>query len=77
MTNSKALVTLEIAQQYLESWKNGSQANWQKYADRHGYDFTCIEEPLDDSAPAPKRSPCWQKCLILGEESVNKYDRVV
>lgn len=77
MTNSKAIVTLAIAQKYLENWKNWCQANWQKYADRHGYDFICIEEPLDDSAPAPKPSPCWQKCLITPEESVNKYDRVV
>lgn len=45
MTNSKAIVTLAIAQKYLENWKNWCQANWQKYADRHGYDFICIEEP--------------------------------
>ena len=77
MRNSKAIVRRAIAHKYLENWKNLCQANWQKYAERHGYDFICIEEPLDDSAPAPKRSPCWQKCLILGEESVNKYDRVV
>ena len=77
MRNSKAIVTLAIAQKYLENWKNCCQANWQKYAERHGYDFICMEDPLDDSARAPKRSPSWQKCLILGEESVNKYDRVV
>jgi hypothetical protein len=77
MTNSKALVTLAIGQKFLENWKNLCQANWQKYADRHGYDLICIEDPLDDSARAQKRSPAWQKCLILGEESVNKYDRVV
>ena len=77
MTNSKAIVTLAIGQKYLENWKNLCQANWRKYADRHGYDLICIEKPLDDSARAQKRSPSWQKCLILGEESVNKYDRVV
>jgi len=77
MTNSKAIVTLAIGQKFLENWKNLCQANWQKYADRHGYDLICIEKPLDDSARAQKRSPSWQKCLILGEESVNKYDRVV
>jgi hypothetical protein len=73
MRKSKAIVTLAIAHKYLESWKNWCQANWQKYAEPHGYDFICIEEPLDDSA----RAPYWQKRLILGEESVNKYDRVV
>jgi hypothetical protein len=45
MTNSKAIVTQAISQKYLENWKNLCQANWQKYADRHGYDFICIEEP--------------------------------
>jgi hypothetical protein len=59
MSKSKAIVTLAIAQKYLENWKNWCQANWQKYADRHRDDFICIEEPLDDSARAPKRSPCW------------------
>ena len=73
MRNSKARVMLAIAQRYLENRKNQCQANWQKYAKRHGYDFICIEEPLDDSA----RASYWQKRLILGEESVNKYDRVV
>jgi hypothetical protein len=77
MTNSKALVTLAIGQKFLGNWKKLCQANWQKHADRHGYDIICIEKPLDDSARAQKRSPSWQKCLILGEESVNKYDRVV
>lgn len=77
MTNSKAIVTLAIGKRYLENWKDFCRANWQKYADRHGYDIICIEKPLDDSERAQKRSPCWQKCLILGEESVQKYDRVV
>lgn len=45
MTSSKAIVKLAIAQKYLEKWKNLCQANWQKYADRHGYDLICIEEP--------------------------------
>ena len=77
MTNSKAIVTLAIGKRYLENWQDFCGANWQKYADRHGYDIICIEKPLDDSERAQKRSPCWQKCLILGEESVQKYDRVV
>ncbi len=77
MTNSKAIVTLTIGKRYLENWQDLCQANWQKYADRHGYDVICISKPLDDSERAQKRSPCWQKCLILGEESVQKYDRVV
>ena len=48
MRNSKAIVRRAIAHKYLENWKNLCQANWQKYAERHGYDFICIEEPLDD-----------------------------
>jgi hypothetical protein len=45
MTSYKAIVTQAIAQKYWENWKNLCQANWQKYAERHGYDFICIEEP--------------------------------
>ncbi|MGB3263477.1 MAG: hypothetical protein WBA89_05925 [Microcoleus sp.] len=77
MTNSKAIVTLVIGQKHRNNWHSLCQSNWQKYADRHGYDIICISNPLDDSERAKKRSPCWQKCLILGEESVQKYDRVV
>lgn len=77
MTNSKAIVTLTIGKNHRKNWQSLCKANWQKYADRHGYDIICISNPLDDSERAQKRSPCWQKCLILGEESVQKYDRVV
>ena len=77
MTNSKAIVTLVIGEKHWDNWHSLCQENWQKYADRHGYDIICISSPLDDSERAQKRSPCWQKCLILGAESVQKYDRVV
>ncbi|MBE9094079.1 hypothetical protein [Tychonema sp. LEGE 07203] len=77
MTNSKAIVTLVIGEKHWSNWHSLCQSNWQKYADRHGYDIICISNPLDVSDRAQKRSPCWQKCLILGEESVQKYDRVV
>jgi len=77
MANTKALVTLAIGKKYLKNWQSLCQDNWQRYADRHGYDLICFEEHLDTSERAQKRSPCWQKCLILSQEAVKKYDRVV
>ncbi len=68
MKQSKALVTLAIGEKYLHHWKNFAQNNWQKYADKHGYDLICIDTPLDTSERAQARSPAWQKCLILSQE---------
>ncbi|MBD1217750.1 MAG: hypothetical protein H9536_10600 [Aphanizomenon flos-aquae Clear-A1] len=77
MKYSKAIVTLLIGQKYQERWKTICAKNWQQYADKHGYDLVCIDKPLDNSARAQNRSPAWQKCLILGDERVKNYDRVV
>jgi len=75
--HDKVIVTLAIGDQYLRPWKETCEPNWRQYADRHGFDLVCFAEPLDTSERARKRSPSWQKCLILGQESVRDYDRVV
>ena len=77
MKFEKAIVTLLIGQKYQQRWNTICSKNWQQYADKHGYDLVCIDKPLDDSARAQSRSPAWQKCLILGDERVKNYDRVV
>ncbi len=77
MKNSKAIVTLVIGDQYLKSWKRLCQVNWQKYAEKHGYDLVCIDAPLDTSERAQKRSPAWQKCLILSQDFSKNYERIV
>lgn len=77
MKQKKAIVTLLIGQHYQQRWKTICAKNWQRYADKHDYDLICIDKPLDTSAMAHGRSPAWQKCLILGDERVKRYDKVV
>lgn len=73
----KAIVTLAIGKYYQQRWSKLCLSNWGRYAELQGYDVICIDSPLDESSRAKSRSPCWQKCLILGDERVKKYDRVV
>ncbi|MDJ1175404.1 hypothetical protein [Roseofilum capinflatum] len=73
----KVIVTLAIGQSYLERWYRLCYTNWQRYAELQGYDLICINSPLDKYSRGKSRSPCWQKCLILGDKRVKKYDRVV
>jgi len=77
MANTKAIITLIIGKHYSKRWKKLCAGNWNEYAKKHGYDIICIDEPLDISARAQSRSPAWQKCLILGDERVKKYNQVV
>lgn len=77
MKNSKAIVTLVIGKRYLNKWKKLAHYNWQKYADKYGYDLIFIDTPLDNSERAQKRSPAWQKCLILSQDFSQQYERIV
>ncbi|XWK85976.1 MAG: hypothetical protein U7127_17335 [Phormidium sp.] len=52
MKHSKAIVTLVIGKVYQERWESLCRANWQQYADKHGYDLICIDTPLDNSERA-------------------------
>lgn len=77
MKFQKAIVTLLIGKNYRNRWQKLCALNWRKYADLNGYDLICIDSPLDDSPRAQSRSAAWQKCLILGNDRVKKYDRIV
>jgi hypothetical protein len=77
MKNSKAIVTLAVGHNYLKAWKRLCKENWQKYADKYGYDLICLETPLDDSERAKQRSVAWQKCLILSQDFSANYERIV
>ena len=76
-TNSKAIVTLAIGSAFAERWHSICEPHWRRYCERHGYDLICFEEPLDTSERARRRSPAWQKCLILGQPLVQQYEQVV
>ena len=77
MRHAKAIVTLAIGAEYKTRWEQLCLANWKLYADRHGYDLHCFDEPLDTSERARQRSPAWQKCLTLGRDEVRGYERLV
>jgi len=73
----KAIVTLAIGSAYAERFERCCRAGWSAYAGRHGYDLVVITEPLDKSERARRRSPSWQKCLILSVPELAAYERVV
>ena len=77
MKNRKAIITLAIGEKYLSRWNHLCFYNWQKYADRQGYDVICIDNFLDKTAADGKRRPNWEKCLILGDDTVKRYEQVV
>ena len=73
----KAIVTLAIGPLYAERFEQLCRKNWTAYASRHGFDLFVIKEPLDASERAQRRSPAWQKCLILGAAGMADYERIV
>ena len=77
MNRTKAIVTLAVGDRYLRHWRSTCEANWSAYGTKHGFDVICLDQPLDNSARARNRSPAWQKCLILGHDVLQKYERVV
>jgi hypothetical protein len=77
MSRRSAIVTLAIGDEFSDRWHRLCEENWREYADRHGYDVICVEEPLDDSQRARDRSPSWQKLLLLGQPFASEYERIV
>lgn len=73
----QAIVTLAIGADYADRFERCCRQSWTAYAKRHGFDLIVITDPLDTSERARRRSPAWQKCLILGAPQVADYDRVV
>ena len=77
MKHTKAIVTLAVGESYVQAWQQTCEANWRSYADKHGFDLICIDHALDSSMRAQKRSPAWQKCLILSQDFARDYERIV
>src|SRR5260370_9191320 len=77
MKNQKAIVTFAIGEKYYTNWKNFCKPNWQAYGEKCGFDLICIDDRLDTSDRASKRSVSWQKCLILSQDVAGSYDKIV
>jgi hypothetical protein len=73
----KCIVTLVVGDKYLNQWKRYFEPSWRQYAGKWGYDLVCLEERLDTSERAAKRSVAWQKCLVLSQTFSAQYDRMV
>jgi hypothetical protein len=76
MHHTKAIVTLTVGKRYKKNWERLCRSNWQAYAEKHGYDLLCIEQPFDTSERAQQRSPAWQKCLVLSQEFSQRYEQI-
>jgi hypothetical protein len=77
VSGRRAIVTLAIGAEFSNRWHRHCEPNWRQYAERHGYELICIEEPLDDSPRARARNPAWQKLLIPGLPWAADYERLV
>lgn len=73
----KALVTLAIGKKYIRRFSKSCRHLWKDYAEKNNFDLIVITEALDNSPKAQSRSPAWQKCLILSNPDIQRYDRVV
>lgn len=75
--NKKAIVTIIIGKKYREMFDIFSAESWKLYANKYSYDLILLREPLDGSIRAKKRSPAWQKLLILSQSWSIKYKTIV
>ncbi|GGB14226.1 hypothetical protein [Mucilaginibacter rubeus] len=73
----KAIVTLAIGQKHETLFEKYCRENWQQYCDMFNFKLIVINEPLDKSERANKRSPSWQKLLILSQPWSKNYDQIV
>jgi len=54
MSAANAIVTLAVGAYHKRLWQTRCLPNWSRYAERHGYDLICIDQPLDVSERARK-----------------------
>ena len=73
----KAIVTLTIGKRYEDMFSRYCMDSWISYCKKYGYDLIAISHPLDNSERAQKRSPAWQKLLILSQDWSSRYERLV
>jgi hypothetical protein len=73
----KAIVTLAIGKPYEDMFNKICRPSWTEYAERFNFDLLVIKDPLDITERAIKRSPAWQKLLILSQAWSSQYDQIV
>lgn len=75
--NKKAIVTLTVGKQYEDIFNLTCRTNWSEYARRFDYDLIVLRDHLDHTERARKRSPAWQKLLILSQDWSKQYEQIV
>lgn len=77
MERTKAIVTMAIGEKYVEEFETLVRRNWERYAERHGYDLYVLTEPIDAAGVNDRKSVHWQKLLIAMLAPLQRYDHVV
>ena len=72
----KCLVTLTIGDKYQRSFEQYLRPSWELYCEKYLIDLVVLDQPLDDSPRASKRSPAWQKLLILSQDWSFQYEQI-
>lgn len=73
----KAIVTLTVGAPYLDRFNRYSRASWKLYCEKFNYDLRAITQLPDRSERASRRSPAWQKLLLLSQDWSRLYDRII
>lgn len=72
-----AVATICIGDDYWDVWRGLCQNNWIDYCDKFNLDLIVVRTPLDQSESAKRRSPAWQKLLLLSQPWSREYERIV
>jgi len=72
----KAIVTLAVGIKYQQMFKEWYYPDWKAYANKNGFDLFVIDQMIDVTERATKRSPAWQKCILHRNPDVCKYDQI-
>lgn len=73
----KAIVTLATGKKYQTLFDKHCRDNWQTYCRAFNFDLIVLNDLIDKTDRAMKRSPAWQKLLILSQEWSAAYDQLV
>lgn len=71
-----ALATLIIGDRYSQTFRHALRPGWEAYCRRHDLDLVVVDQALDSSPRAQKRSPAWQKLLIHQTPGLSGYERI-
>jgi hypothetical protein len=73
----KAIVTLAVGEKFEQLFNEYCRNSWQQYCDKFGFELIVINDTLDKSDRAGKRSLSWQKLLILSQSWSMDFEQIV